>query len=55
MPSTSRNTQRSGASPSTSTLRVFPLTLMAKAMASSPVSPTSIGGAIGRCNRAHAH
>jgi hypothetical protein len=32
-PSTSRNTQRSGVSPSTSTLCVFPLTLMVKAMA----------------------
>jgi hypothetical protein len=36
MPSTSRNTQRSGVSLSTSTLCVLPLTLMAKAMASSP-------------------
>src|SRR5947209_19395921 len=36
MPSTSRNTQSSGVSPSTSTLRVLPLTLMLKAMASSP-------------------
>src|SRR5215475_4088284 len=36
MPSTSRNTQRSGVSPSTSTLCVLPLTLMVKAMACSP-------------------
>jgi hypothetical protein len=35
MPSTSRNTQRSGVSPSTSTLCVLPLSLIAKAMASS--------------------
>ena len=35
MPSTSRNTQRSGVSPSTSTLCVSPLTLMAKVTASS--------------------
>src|SRR5438105_13409241 len=34
MPSTSRNTQRSGVSPSTSTLRMLPLTLIVKAMAS---------------------
>ena len=34
MPSTSRNTQSSGVSPSTSTLCVVPLTLMVKAMAS---------------------
>src|SRR4029077_14171929 len=33
MPSTSRNTQRSGVSPSTSMLCVLPLTLMFKAMA----------------------
>jgi hypothetical protein len=32
MPSTSRNTQSSGVSPSTSTLCVFPLILMRKAM-----------------------
>src|SRR5262249_26503875 len=38
MPSTSRNTHRSGVSPSTSTLCVLPLTLMAKAMESSPLS-----------------
>jgi hypothetical protein len=36
MPSTSRNTQSSGVSSSTSTLCVLPLTLMVKAMASSP-------------------
>ena len=36
MPSTSRNTQRSGVSPSTSTLCLLPLTSMVKAMASSP-------------------
>ena len=35
MPSTSRNTQRSGVSPSTSTLCALPLTLMVKAIASS--------------------
>jgi hypothetical protein len=35
MPSTSRSTQRSGVSPSTSTLCVFLLTLMVKAMAAS--------------------
>src|ERR1700719_2093478 len=36
MPRTSRSTQRMGVSPSTSTLCVFSLTLMVKAMASSP-------------------
>jgi hypothetical protein len=36
IPSTSRNAHNSGVSPSTSTLCVLPLTLMAKAMASSP-------------------
>src|ERR1700709_641962 len=35
MPSTSRNTQRSGVSPSASMLCVFPLTLIVMAMASS--------------------
>jgi hypothetical protein len=35
MPSTSRNTQRSGVSPSTSRLCVLPLTLIAKGMATS--------------------
>ena len=40
MPSTSRNTQSSGVSPSTSTLCVLPLTLMVKAMA--PLSQTSL-------------
>src|SRR5262249_529892 len=35
MPSTSRNTHKSGVSPSTSTLCALPLTLMVKAMASS--------------------
>src|SRR6202166_2085224 len=43
MPSTSRNTQRSGVSPSTSTLCAFPLTLMVKAMASSPLLAMAIG------------
>ena len=37
MPSTSRSTQSSGVSPSTSTLCVLPLTLMVKAMTSSPL------------------
>ena len=47
IPSTSRNTHRSGLSPSTSKLCVFPLTLMVKAMASSlfgewrPTTPSS--------------
>ena len=35
IPSTSRNTHSSGVSPSTSTLCVFPLTLMVKAIAAS--------------------
>jgi hypothetical protein len=35
IPSTSRKTQRSGVSPSTSTLCVLPLTLMEKAMMNS--------------------
>jgi hypothetical protein len=37
MPSTFRNTRRSGVSPSTSTPCVWLLTLMVKAMASAPV------------------
>ena len=41
MPSTSRSTQSSGVSPSTSTLCVVPLTLMVKAMASSPFRPVA--------------
>jgi hypothetical protein len=47
-PRTSRSTQSSGMSPSTSTLCVVPLTLMAKAMASSPFPSLVIDGAI-RC------
>src|SRR5712671_2221161 len=40
MPSTSRNTQSSGVSPSTSTLCALPLTLMLKAMVLSPALPS---------------
>src|ERR1700694_2098535 len=40
MPSTSRNTQSSGVSPSTSTLCALPLTLMVKAMVLSPALPS---------------
>jgi hypothetical protein len=43
MPSTSRNTQSSGVSPSTSTLCAFPLTLIAKGMAISPLRAVVIG------------
>src|SRR6476661_799797 len=43
IPSTSRSTQRSGVSPSTSTLCLFPLILMTKAMVSSPDSSGWIG------------
>src|SRR5262245_54332800 len=45
MPSTSRNTQSSGVSPSTSTLRVTPLTLIVKAMTFSLLYPSETDAA----------
>jgi hypothetical protein len=51
MPNTSRNTQRGGVSPSTSTLYVFPFTFMVKAEAPSPFvgSPCHLGAASHAC------
>src|SRR5262249_7092146 len=50
MPSTSRNTQSNGVSPSTSTACWVPLTVMVRAMASSPFPPKDV-----RCRRPRAH
>jgi hypothetical protein len=47
--------QSVGVSSSTSTLCIFPLTLMVKAMTSSPFLPMAIGGAIRRRFRYSKH